>query len=205
MNDSTFVSRLKSLPQFHWNLKQGRRSKLFVLITLCIALVIFLLADVFQVFIVNNTPSCPKGVYMKVPYGTLAYDDYVTLTCPHTYEPLVKEGTSLLKRVKAKPGDTYSIKNSIMVIGKNAYPIYHLDYLPQLDEGEYVVPDGEYMFLNDMPYSFDSRYMGPISQDHIQNKVILLINLDFFQAMYLKLTGGNADETYSFSNYFSHM
>ena len=92
-----------------------------------------------------------------------------------------------------------------MVIGKNAYPIYHLDYLPQLDEGEYVVPDGEYMFLNDMPYSFDSRYMGPISQDHIQNKVILLINLDFFQAMYLKLTGGNADETYSFSNYFSHM
>lgn len=199
------VKRLKSLPSVHWNLKQGRKSKIFVLISFGIALFVYLTAVVFPIYTINSTPSCPRGVYLNLPVWFLSKNDYVTVTCPKTYAPLAEEGQVLIKRVKAMPGDTYRVLPNNMEIGKEIFPIYQLDYLPQLDVGTYTVPDGCYLFLNDMPYSFDSRYMGPISGDHILHKEILLINLDFFKAMYLRLTGGNADETYTFSNYFSHM
>ena len=197
--------RLKFLPPVHWNLKQGRKSKIFVLISLGMAFFVYLTAVVFPIYTVNSTPSCPRGVYLNIPVWFLSKNDYVTVTCPKTYAPLAVEGQVLIKRVKAMPGDTYRVLPNNMEIGKEIFPIYQLEYLPQLDVGTYTVPDGCYLFLNDMPYSFDSRYMGPISGDHILHKEILLINLDFFKAMYLRLTGGNADETYTFSNYFSHM
>lgn len=197
--------RLKSLPRVQLNLKQGRKSKLFVLVLFGIALFFYLTVDVFPIYTVNSTPSCPRGVYLNLPVWHLSRNDYVTITCPDDYPPLAEKGRVLIKRVKAMPGDTYRVLTNNMEIGNEVYPIYQLEYLPQLEKGTYTVPEGSYLFLNDMPYSFDSRYMGPISKDHILHKEILLINLDFFKAMYLRLTGGNADETYTFSNYFSHM
>ena len=178
---------------------------MFVIVTFILALFGYLLVDVWNPFTINHTPSCPRGIYMHVPYSSLSRNDYVTVYCPETYAPLVEKGHVLLKRVKALPGDSYEVSDDTMIIHNEIFPIYHLKYLPQLVDGKYTVPSGYCLFLNDMRYSFDSRYIGPISQDLILHKEILLINYDFFNAMYQKWAGGNSDETYTFSNYFSHM
>lgn len=195
----------KIFSHMDFSVRKRKKSRLFVLITFTFAFFIYFLVDVWAPFTVNHTPSCPRGIYLHVPYTTLTRNDFVTVSCPKTYDPLVQEGTVLLKRVKGIPGDSYELKDDTMIIHNETFPIYHLKYLPQLTEGKYTLPPGYYLFLNDMPYSFDSRYMGPISQDLVLHKEILLINYDFFNALYNQWIGGKTNEEHTFNDYFGRM
>ena len=129
---------------------------------------------------------------MKVPTEP-SYDSYVTLSCPDDYDPLAYKGMCLLKKIKGMPGDPYVISEDHLTLRAHEYPIYHMDYLPQLTPGSYTVPDHQYLFLNDTRFSFDSRYIGPVSKANIQAHVILLIDYEEIAKWYQKYIGGNPD------------
>jgi signal peptidase I len=93
------------------------------------------------------------------------------------------EGTDLVKRVIALPGQTiYSSGNDIYVDGRRLAE----NYLPQPDplgpaiprssaSNPYRVPAGEFYVMGDYrQISCDSRYWGPVKGTTIVGKAILL-------------------------------
>ena len=177
------------------NRRTGMKVKCFMAFILSLFLLLFLMGPVFQLFYENETASAPRGIYLKLA-GTPSYGDYVITACPKAYPPLTYEGMPILKKVQGLPGDSYIVtdENLYLERTKAKYPIFHKDYLPELAPGNYSVPPTMYLLLNDMPYSFDSRYMGPISETQIISKAILLINYDYFNTVYGKYIGGTSDE-----------
>lgn len=159
--------------------KKGRKSKIFIVIIALLFLLLYLSFHVFHVFYYNSTTSATRGFYMAVPYTTLQKGDYAIVSCPKDYPPLAKEGALLLKRVEGLPGDTFTVEADSLVLNNESYPIYHsVSYLPQLPQGTFKVPENMYLFLNAMPYSFDSRYIGPVTEDKIVKKVVLVFDAD---------------------------
>lgn len=147
---------------------------------ICTSSSIFLSFHVFHIFYYNNTSSAPRGFYMVSPVSTLATGDYVIVKCPKDYPPIANKGRLLLKKVEGFPGDTFEVTSDFLIIHDRHYPIYHFpSYLPQLPQGTFTVPANMYLFLNPMPYSFDSRYMGPIAQDMLVRKVFLVFDTDY--------------------------
>ena len=169
---------------FHWegkvSFKKARKCKLFMIIIFVLLLLFFLSFHVFHIFYYNNTSSAPRGFYMVSPVSTLATGDYVIVKCPKDYPPIANKGRLLLKKVEGFPGDTFEVTSDFLIIHDRHYPIYHFpSYLPQLPQGTFTVPANMYLFLNPMPYSFDSRYIGPIAQDMLVRKVFLVFDTDY--------------------------
>lgn len=180
----TLFNSVSSPFYFHWegkaSFKKARKCKLFMIIIFVLLLLFFLSFHVFHIFYYNNTSSAPRGFYMVSPVSTLATGDYVIVKCPKDYPPIANKGRLLLKEVEGFPGDTFEVTSDFLIIHDRHYPIYHFpSYLPQLPQGTFTVPANMYLFLNPMPYSFDSRYMGPIAQDMLVRKVFLIFDTDY--------------------------
>lgn len=169
--------------------------KCFMAFILSLFLLLFLMGPVFHLFYYNKTASVPRGIYLKLA-GMPSRGDYVIASCPKAYPPLTYEGMSILKKISGLPGDTYIVTDDYLYLDKTKakYPIFHKDYLPKLNPGNYSVPPTMYLLLNDMPYSFDSRYMGPISESQIVSKATLLIDYDYLNTIFEKYIGGTSDE-----------
>lgn len=180
----TLFNSVSSPFYFRWegkaSFKKARKCKLFMIIIFVLLLLFFLSFHVFHIFYYNNTSSAPRGFYMVSPVSTLATGDYVIVKCPKDYPPIANKGRLLLKKVEGFPGDTFEVTSDFLIIHDRHYPIYHFpSYLPQLPQGTFTVPANMYLFLNPMPYSFDSRYMGPIAQDMLVRKVFLVFDTDY--------------------------
>ena len=86
--------------------------------------------------------------------------------------------TRFLKRVGAIAGDVYSIgdQGSFCINGVYIGDVRKLDSsdrpLPQLTQGDYVVPDGAFLPIADTTRSFDGRYTGTVSLARIRAVVI---------------------------------
>lgn len=179
----TLFNSVSSPFYFHWegkvSLQKAKKCKAFMILVFLLLFSLFLSFHVFHLFYYNSTPSAPRGFYMVSPISTLSTGDYVIVECPKDYPPLTNKGRLLLKEVEGFPGDTFEITTDFLIIHDRHYPIYHSpSYLPQLPQGTFTVPANMYLFLNPMPYSFDSRYMGPIAQDKMVRKVFLVFNTD---------------------------
>lgn len=185
-----FSSCMKSVfHKMNQNKSKGVKVKCFMVFTLSLFGLLFLMGPVFHMFYINETASAPRGIYLKLA-GTPSKGDYVILSCPKEYPPLTYPGMLLLKKIRGFPGEVYTVADDTLTLNEVNYPIFHLEYLPQLDTGTFSIPPGMYLFLNDMPYSFDSRYMGPISHTQIISRVILLLDYDHLNVLYQKYIGG---------------
>ena len=159
--------------------KRERKSKFFIILVFLLFIFLYLSFHILHLFYYNTTTSATRGLYMAVPSATWERGDYVVVSCPKDYPPLAKEGILLLKQLEGLPGDTFQVTENALILRDKSYPIYHVvSYLPQLPQGEYTVPEDMYLFLNTMPYSFDSRYMGPITKDRLVQKVVLIFDAD---------------------------
>lgn len=134
----------------------------------------------------NNSPSTPRGIYLRIPMLWLGRGDYVV------YEPYeavgslassrgwCKEGTPFLKRVRGLAGDKYTvdIKDGFYVNNRYFGRIAILDVQGQLMPmhlGEYRVPPGEFLPVGENNSSFDGRYTGTVARKKIQAKVIPIL------------------------------
>lgn len=187
------IFRNKSSPfYYHWtghfSFAHARFSKIMMIFIGILLLSLYLLFHVFHVIYYNGTASAPRGFYMAVPSGIykLTHGDFVIIECPKDYPPLASKKQLLLKEIQGFPNETYVITDTALIINNKKFLIYHdASYLPQLPEGTFIIPENNYLLLNPMPYSFDSRYMGTIPEQFIKKKVILILNTDF---MIQKLT-----------------
>lgn len=151
-----------------------------------IAAILFLILLLFglylslgKLFYTNTSASAPAGVYMVVPGShSLNYGDYAIVRCPLAIPSLhVPQNSLLIKKASALPGDTYTVTQEAVYVQGTMYPVYPSDQLPHnLSPGTHTVPEHTVFFLNDPPLSLDSRYFGPVPQDHIIHRVVLLLD-----------------------------
>lgn len=136
----------------------------------------------------NLTDSGPHGIYIYAPDQILKCGDWCVVKLPQNVPGLhVKKGYKLIKQVRAFSGEAYDITGDKLVVRNKVFPITRADYLPQLQEGRYVVPINYYLFLNEPTLSFDSRYFGPLNADDIQCKVIFVLDYDNLNQYWLKI------------------
>jgi signal peptidase I len=146
-------------------------------------------AFAFQTFWIPSSSMVPTlGVYDRIlvqkaffTWHDVRPGDIVVFTHPPLDQCPGPEGSDLVKRVIALPGQTiYSSGNSVYVNGR---PLAE-SYLPHNDplglpiasrQHPYRVPPGEFYVLGDnRAISCDSRYWGPIEGSSIVGKVVLV-------------------------------
>jgi len=111
--------------------------------------------------VVNLTNSEPTGIYLRVP-GEPERGGMVALR-------------SLMKHVVAVPGDVVTVTaQGTYVNGQlfphSAIPTTAKGYQP-FPFGAYTLQPGQYWLLGTGPYSWDSRYIGPVPIDLIESSV----------------------------------
>lgn len=127
----------------------------------------------------NLTDSGPHGIYIYAPNQQLHYGNWCVVELPQDVPGLhVKKGYKLIKQVRAASGESYDVTEYQMIVRNKQYPITRASYLPQLQSGRYIVPAEHFLFLNEPPLSFDSRYLGPVNVKNIQCKVIFIVDYD---------------------------
>lgn len=127
----------------------------------------------------NLTDSGPHGLYIYAPYQKLQRGDWCVVNLPQDVPGLhVAKGYKLIKQVCAFNGEHYDVNNNQLLVHQKSYTITRAEYLPQLQDGQYIVPTNHYLFLNTPSLSFDSRYLGPINADDVQCKVVFILDYD---------------------------
>lgn len=134
--------------------------------------------------IVNVTPSLPMGLWREHPFRGALRRGVVVTICPKNlpvFREALKRGylfkgdcpsgvAPLLKPVEAVAGDTVTI--SARSVSINGVALQHCRIfaadshhrpLPRIAPGVYRVQPGEVWLISTFnPYSFDSRYFGPV-------------------------------------------
>ena len=167
------------------------RRKLWVSVVFIFA-ILALLADICgwqmpqqDILFYNATASLPRGIYLRIPATKIERGDIVVYDPPEEVIDLSFQrgyvqhtDTRFLKRVGAIAGDVYSIgdQGSFCINGVYIGDVRKLDSsdrpLPQLTQGDYVVPDGAFLPIADTTRSFDGRYTGTVSLARIRAVVI---------------------------------
>ena len=133
----------------------------------------------------NVTASLPRGIYLCIPATKIERGDIIVYDPPKevidfSFQRGYVQHTDarFLKRVGAIAGDMYSIgeQGSFCINGVYIGEVRKLDSqnrpLPQLEQGDYVVPDGAFLPIADTTHSFDGRYTGTVSLGQIRAVVI---------------------------------
>ena len=138
-------------------------------------------------FRINLTSSLPVGIWkIDKSFTRIEKGDYVWFTpTKRIAEFALKRGyleknpkcknnaIPLLKVVYGLPGDTYSFHDDLIRI--NNLPVKNVKRrktdsknrpMPRIADGK--VPANQFFVLTKHPYSFDSRYYGPIPMDNIE-------------------------------------
>jgi len=120
--------------------------------------------------LINESPSVPRGVYLRVFGGAPVPGALVALPQPAASRPyLARLGmpveVRLLKRVAAGPGDRVCRTGRRVEAGGRVVWVSprdrHGQMLPQWRDCRILGPD-ELFLLGDTAASFDSRYFGPV-------------------------------------------
>jgi len=86
------------------------------------------------------------------------------------YEKFYRKGATLLKLITGLPGDEIVFEKGIVKINNEFVSTYNQDddagFKPFIS-GKYILKDGEYWVSGSTSVSLDSRYIGPISLEHV--------------------------------------
>jgi signal peptidase I len=167
------------------------RALLELAVTVLVAVLLagLMRAYAFQTFWIPSSSMVPTlGVYDRILVQKAFFNwhdvragDIVVFTHPPLDQCPGPEGSDLVKRVIALPGQTiYSSGNSVYVNGR----LLSESYLPPDDplglpiasrQHPYRVPPGDFYVLGDnRAISCDSRYWGPVEGSSIVGKVVLV-------------------------------
>lgn len=128
------------------------------------------------------TFSAPRGLYAgsRIGLDNVSVGDYIVVRMPRAVARF-PEGHLLLKQVKGLPGDTYEVTKDALLLHGHSYPIHHgfeKEGIPYMKEGEFVLGDNEYLFLNLPSDSFDCRYLGPLGKEVMVARTVRVVNYE---------------------------
>lgn len=149
-----------------------------------IVLVIVVCVRVFiaQPFVVSGTsmvPTFENSDYLIIDELSYRFHPPVRGDVV-VFHPPIDMSTYYIKRIIGLPGDTVTIRNSVISITSSAYPdgkVLTENYITKDDPGDNfsaVVPAGQYFVMGDnRPASFDSRRWGMLPAKNITGRVLL--------------------------------
>lgn len=126
--------------------------------------------------LVNESPSLPKGVYVRQPGGTAERNAIVAVPQPRAIQPYlsglgIPAEVLLIKRVAAVGGDVVCRHDGEVTTPDRVVRALTRDRrgvaLPAWSGCRRLAPD-ELFLLGDTASSFDSRYFGPVRRDQIE-------------------------------------
>ncbi len=145
--------------------------------TVAVMAVVGLIADQAPAAaLVNESPSLPKGLYLRAPGEAPSVGVIVATPQPvgaRAY--LRRQGMPaevlLIKRVAAASGDRVCVQGDRLILPGRIVPVLVRDRqgvtLPAWSGCRRLEP-GELFLLGDTPGSFDSRYFGPVQESAIE-------------------------------------
>ena len=147
----------------------------------------FRVPDDYRFLYLNDTPSLPRGIYLRVPnLMNLSDGAYVVFTPNEITRKIgiergwFKEDTYFLKKVGAVAGEPYRIDpvtHQFFANGKYVGQIQETDSekrpIPGI-QGDFIVPEGEFLPIGEHPKSFDGRYTGTVPIQNIRARVVPL-------------------------------
>jgi type IV secretory pathway protease TraF len=119
---------------------------------------------------VNESPSLPRGLYLRRPGAPIAVGAVVVAPQPEVARPYlaslgIPPEVRLIKRVAAASGDVVCREGGAVRISSRTLAVRDRDQrgvsLPAWEECRRLRA-GEVFLLGDTPASFDSRYFGPV-------------------------------------------
>ena len=149
----------------------------------------------FKLLYINTSNSLPQGLYLNLPVFELKKNDLVLIClneemakfakernyikkgdCPLNTAPLGKKITGIFNDKVIFKKD-FILVNNIKI--KNSKPLLKDSSGRNLPKilGEILIKKGEYLLLNEVNDSFDSRYFGTISTSNIKGKLIPVFTL----------------------------
>ena len=149
----------------------------------------------FKLLYINTSNSLPQGLYLNLPIFELKKNDLVLIClneemakfakernyikkgdCPLNTAPLGKKITGIFNDKVIFKKD-FILVNNIKI--KNSKPLLKDSLGRNLPKilGEILIKKGEYLLLNEVNDSFDSRYFGTISTSNIKGKLIPVFTL----------------------------
>jgi conjugative transfer signal peptidase TraF len=128
-----------------------------------------------DVALVNETPSLPKGLYLRAPDQRLRRGKVVAITQPPSARAYLASlhmpsDVKLLKRIVATPGDLVCREGETLRWPRGDMRAFEHDRrgvpLPSWTGCRRLGAD-QLLVLGDTPTSFDSRYFGPVRADSV--------------------------------------
>ena len=131
------------------------------------------------------TDSMPRGLYLVRPAGEVRRGDVVLLDPPPAIAPLMRErgwlgaGMKLLKPIAATAPDEVCLSDrQVFVNGRAVAPVFATDRagrpLPQLQLCRRLAAGEVFLLSTRTPYSFDSRYFGPVAVGALAGRAVAL-------------------------------
>lgn len=123
-------------------------------------------------FLVNESASLPRGLYVRAPWRSPAVGDVVALRPGPTARAYLRSlgappGARLLKRVAAQAGDQICAEgDQVRLPSRSVTTLAHDRQgraLPHWMGCQVLAPDQAFL-LGDSEASFDSRYFGPVAR-----------------------------------------
>lgn len=126
-------------------------------------------------FIVNESPSLPKGFYLRRPGVTPHRDSVVVVAQPASVKAYLQglgmpPETALIKRVAAVGGEAVCRRQAEVVTPMRSVSALLRDrrgYELPVWSGCRILDEDEVFLLGDTPFSFDSRYFGPVRRSQL--------------------------------------
>lgn len=142
----------------------------------CTAVMVAMAAETAPPLVmVNETPSLPRGVYLRSSQAGVARGAIVAIAQPAAARSYlasleVPPDMWILKRVAGKGGDRACAMGGTLAIAGRRAPVFLRDQrgrpLPRWEACRALAP-GELFLLGDTPTSFDSRYFGPVRAEAV--------------------------------------
>lgn len=133
----------------------------------------------FKLAIVNESPSLPKGIYLRL-IGAPGVGDIVALPPPPIARPYLAQlgmprNVLLLKRVAAVEGDLVCASGVRVSTPERSAPLHGHDSqgrrLPAW-HGCRALGQGQVFLLGDGSDSFDARYFGPVHRTELKGRFL---------------------------------
>ncbi|MDO9586467.1 MAG: S26 family signal peptidase [Brevundimonas sp.] len=125
--------------------------------------------------LINESPSLPRGVYVRLPGAAPARDTVVAVPQPFAVRAYLgqlgmPDDLLLIKRVAAVGGDTVCRRDDRLVTPARTVVVQRRDRrgvaLPTW-RGCRRLGTEELFLIGDTPSSFDSRYFGPVARSRV--------------------------------------